>query len=268
MRYELYIDIFFLENLMMDFLLLMFLKRILGSTASGIRVLLGAVSGAALTCAVIILPVPYAVVKMLLFYGVVTIIMLKTGLNVEWGRELLRAAVFLYIGAFLLGGIMSFFGQYLRSVSLFFVLSLFGYYLASGIWSLIALQIGRNKAYCEAVLYNNDKSCHLKALIDTGNRLRDEVTGKPVSIIQPETARLLGFFINTEDPGRIRYISYHSIGKEAGVLPLFEIEKIQLTTDRKKTEVIHPLLAVCEGELDLDDYGMILNPDIYIGGNK
>lgn len=263
MQYELYIDVFFLENLMMDFLLLMFLKKMLGSTASGVRIILGAAVGAAVTCAVIIIPIPYAFVKMLLLYGAVSVLMVKTGLNVEWGREFIKALLFLYIGAFLLGGIMSFLQQYLRGISLFFVLSLLGYYLASGVWSLMESLVRDNKVHCAAVLHNGSGCCRLKAFIDTGNRLKDGVTGKPVSIIEPETARLLGYSVS-ESPEKIRCIPYHSIGKEAGVLPVFEIDKMDLISGKKKTEIFRPMLAVCKGEMNFDDYGMILNPDIYI----
>lgn len=270
MQYELYLDVFFLENFMMDFLLLMLLRRILApdSRAFSVRITLGAALGAAMTCAVVILPIPYAFIKILLFHGVISILMLKTGLGVGWGRELIKAVLFLYIGAFLIGGIMSFLRQYLRGISLFFVLSLLGYYLASGVWSLIESLVRDKESHCTVILYNRGRSCRKKALIDTGNRLRDDITGRPVSIVGPGTAKLLGIAVREEIPEKIRYVSYHSIGKEAGVLPIFEIDKMYLIADKKKTELLRPLLAVCEGEMDFDDYGMILNPDIYFGGSK
>lgn len=53
MQYELYIDVFFLVNFMMDFLLLTFLKRMMRLDVPGFRVVLGALAGAAITCALI-----------------------------------------------------------------------------------------------------------------------------------------------------------------------------------------------------------------------
>ena len=50
MQYELYIDVFFLVNFMMDFLLLTFLKRMMRLDVPGFRVVLGALAGAAITC--------------------------------------------------------------------------------------------------------------------------------------------------------------------------------------------------------------------------
>ena len=46
---------------------------------------------------------------------------------------------------------------------------------------------------------------------------------------------------------------------------MFEIDKMCFTKD--KVEILRPLLAVCGDEMDSDSYGMILNPDIYFGGN-
>lgn len=248
---------------MMDFLLLALLKKMMGLIVPGFRIFLGALAGAAMTCAVIVIPVPYVFIKIMLFHGVVSIIMLKTGLNVKWGRELAKAFLFLYIGGFILGGAMLFFRQYLRNASLFFALALLGYYAALGAWNLMDALIRNHRTRCEATLYRGGKTCRLRALIDTGNRLRDDVTGKPVSIIEPGAARMLGFDRNYETCDRIRYIPYHSIGKKAGMMPVFEIDRMALDDGRKKTEVLHPLLAVCRDELDSDSYGMILNPDIY-----
>ncbi len=268
MQYELYIDLFFLVNFMMDYILLMLLRKMLACTATHVRVILGAAAGALMTCVIIAAPVPYGILKLFLFHGVVNVIMLKAGLGIEWGRPFARAFLFLYIGGFLLGGIMSFLRQYVRIGSLFFILALSGYMLASGIWSLMDALLRYNRTHCLAVLSREGKSCRVKALIDTGNRLKDARTGKPVSIIGPETAQTLGFQENMKSSETLRYIPYHSIGNAEGTLPLFEIDKMCLMGSKNKIEVYRPLLAVCKKEMASDSYGMILNPDIYIGGNE
>lgn len=265
MQYELYIDVFFLVNFMMDYILLMLLRKMLACTATHARVIVGAAAGAVLTCVIIVVPFPWVFVKLLLFHGVVNVIMLKAGLCVEWGRPFVKAFLFLYVGSFLLGGIIGFLHQYIRTGSLFFALALLGYCLTSGIWSLIEALIQYNRTHCVAMLFWKERSCQVKTLIDTGNRLRDDKTGKPVSIIRPDVARRLGFFEIPESSKELHYIHFHSIGKSEGKLPVFEIDKMCFTKD--KVEILRPLLAVCGDEMDSDSYGMILNPDIYFGGN-
>ncbi len=267
MQYELYIDVFFLVNFMMDYILLMLLRKMLACTATHARVIAGAAAGAALTCVIIVAPIPWAFVKLILFHGVVNAVMLKVGICVEWGRPFVKAFLFLYVGSFLLGGIIGFLHQYIRIGSLFFALALLGYCLASGIWSLIDGLVRYNRTHCTAKLYRKERSCQVKTLIDTGNRLRDDRTGKPVSIIKPDAARRLGFFEIPEGSDELHYIHFHSIGRLEGKLPVFEIDKMCLTGDKDKVEILRPLLAVCGEEMDSDSYGMILNPDIYFGGN-
>ena len=131
MQYELYIDVFFLVNFMMDYILLMLLRKMLACTATHARVIAGAAAGAALTCVIIAAPIPWAFVKLILFHGVVNAVMLKVGICVEWGRPFVKAFLFLYVGSFLLGGIIGFLHQYIRIGSLFFALALLGYCLAS-----------------------------------------------------------------------------------------------------------------------------------------
>lgn len=263
MQYELYIDLFFLMNFMMDYILLMLLRKMLACSATHARIILGAAAGAAATCVIIAVPIPFMIVKLLLFHGIVNVMMLRIGLCIKWGRPFVKAFLFLYIGGFLLGGIISFLRQYIRIGSLFFALALSGYLLASGIWSLIDALIRYNRTHCAAVLYKEGRSCRVKVLVDTGNRLRDSKTGKPVSVVEPGTAKELGFSEAFDEPGKLRYISYHSIGNAEGTLPLFEIDRMCLAGGSDTVEVYKPLLAVGGEEMDLDGYGMILNPDIY-----
>lgn len=268
MQYELYIDIFFCVNFMMDYLLLMFLKKMLSCTATHGNIAVGAAAGATLTCVVTAIPFPYVFMKILLFHSLVNIIMLKIGLRIKWGRDFLKAYIFLYVGGFLLGGIMGGLKQYLRAGSLFFVLCVLGYSIASGIWELIAALMKQSNTQCMVLLWRKDRQCKVRALIDTGNRLREPVSKRPVSIIDRETAEKLGI----ENPGDLteepQYVSYHSIGNRTGTLPVFVLDKMCLIKGKTETEFKMPLVAVCEDEIRRDGYEMILNPDIYIGGNK
>jgi len=64
--YELYIDVFFVENFAMDFILLAIVRKMTGCSAAYRRICLGALSGAFLTCLAVALPIPYAFVKLIL----------------------------------------------------------------------------------------------------------------------------------------------------------------------------------------------------------
>lgn len=262
MYYELYIDVFFTVNFTMDYILLAAVRKMLKCPVTHRRIALGALLGSALTCLVIILPVPYAFVKFILFHGVVNVLMIRAGLRAKWGPDMLKAWIMLYIGGFLTGGVFQFLGQYMRIGSLFFVLAVASYYAVSGIWSLISCLSRQNQYRCQAELFMNGRKCQVQALIDTGNGLRDELTGKPVCILDKNVAREL---LAGSEAVRIRYIPYHSIGKREGVMPLVTLEKMCISNGKKQW-IEEPLAAICEDEMTADKYKMIINPEILVGG--
>ena len=176
MYYELYIDIFFLVNFMMDYLMLSVARRMLKCTVTQGRICLGAALGALCTCVVVALPVPYMFIKFILFHGVVNTLMIKTGLKVRWDRTFVRAYLLLYISGFLLGGVFTYFHRYARYAGLFFAFALISYYVVLGIWNLISYLARQENYRCEVMLYQGEKALRVTAVIDTGNALKDPVT--------------------------------------------------------------------------------------------
>ena len=258
MYYELYIDVFFLENFMMDVILLGVTGRMLKCSAPFGRIVLGAAAGAFLTCLIVCIPIPYAPVKFILFHGLPGIAMIGTGLGIRGVREFVRAWVLLYICGFLTGGVFQFLGQYVRLGSFFIILAGLSFFAVSGIWSLLVYLARQSHYRCQVILRNGARSRRVQALIDTGNCLKDDITGKPVSIIDKKVAEEL---YEGNDITGIRYIPYHSIGKAEGVMPLITLDGMYVC--RKEKEWIEkPLAAICEEDMTADRYEMILNPDL------
>lgn len=257
MYYELYIDVFFLVNFMMDAILLEIVRKILKCPATHGRIFLGAAAGAFGTCAVILLPIPYASVKFIMFHGLINIIMLKTGLRTGWDRTLWKAFLLLYISGFLVGGILESLWPYTRTAGLFFAFAVVSYYGALGIFKLLKYLARQDHYRRQVVLYRGNRRCRITAVIDTGNSLRDGLSGKPVSIISRKTADSLGDWSQTQG---IRWIPYHAVGTREGVLPMFPLDKMEVQGET--VEVVEdPLVAVYE-EISADDYEMLLNPDV------
>ena len=119
MYYELYIDVFFLENFMLDSLLLLIVNRITNNGRSYGRILLGGGLGSLLTCLVIALPFP-SVLRLILFHTAVNSAMLFAGLRITGLPQFIRMLLILYASAFILGGIMQAFRPYMRYISVFY----------------------------------------------------------------------------------------------------------------------------------------------------
>lgn len=258
MYYELYIDVLFLVNFLMDYIMLLVTMKVLRLSSSYGRICLGALFGAFLTCVVTAVGIPFTFMKAILFYLLVPSAMLYAGLPVRSFRNFLRALITLYISGFLIGGIFEYLNQYVQVGSLFFALAIASYYLASGVMKMLALLFRFGESHCTVTLYFGGESCDARAIVDTGNHLRDEVSGKSVSIISNRLATKL---FGKEMPEGLRYIPYRTIGKEKGVIAVLPIDHICI--DRKgQQRVEQPMVAISEESSFGNEYDVILNPDI------
>ena len=107
MYYEVYIDVLFLINFMMDYLLLLIVRRVLKCTATHGNICVGSIFGAAAVCICMLLPVRSTLIRFLLFHLSVNAAMIWIGLKIRTLREFLKAFVALYASAFLLGGVFT-----------------------------------------------------------------------------------------------------------------------------------------------------------------
>lgn len=259
MYYEVYIDVLFMVNFMMDYLLLLITRRLLSCPAGYGRICAGAAVGSFLTCLVVAIQIP-AFIKLFLFHFVINVLMIRTGLKVKFGREFLKAYVMLYIGGFLLGGVFEYLHQYVRAVSLFFVLAAGSYYLVLGCMKVLSWMQRFREYHCSVELYLGASKNTVEAFIDTGNSLRDEVTGCPVCVIEKKSA---GFLLNAGPEAKLHYIPYHTVGKSAGILPVLRIDKMCVKRE-KDYWIERPVIGICDEEISAGGgYQMILNPDLF-----
>ena len=243
----------------MDYLLLLLVRTMLKCSATHGRIFLGALTGATLTCLVMILPLP-AIIKLLLYHILVNTGMLQVGLRIKDIRSFVKAIILLYIGSFLLGGILEVFQPYVREGSLFFFLSVVGYYVVLGIWKFVSRILRWNHYHCDAELYNGNKKYRVRALVDTGNGLTDPVSGEPVSIVDKETAKKL---LEKGQIRNMRYIPYRTIGNAEGVLLVTRIERLR-TTGEYACDIANPIIGISEERVsERGEYEMILNPNLF-----
>lgn len=260
MYYELYIDILFLVNFMMDYLLLLLVKKMLKCSATHWRIFVGALLGAFLTCVVVVLPISNTFFKLILFHVFVNTCMIQIGLKIRSIRSLIRAVLLLYIGSFLMGGIMEVFRPYIKMGSLFFAVALSGYYVSLNIWKFISHLQRWNRYHCDVELHYKGQVQRIRGVIDTGNGLYDPVSEQPVSIIERKTAEKL---LQGEWGSNIRYIPYRTIGKKDGVLPVLRIDKLQVYGEQECC-IDNPMIGICEEKLSAKGaYEMILNPNLF-----
>lgn len=257
MHYEVYIDILFFTNFMMDFLLLLTVGQILKCRVSVVRTLMGSALGAGLTCLLVVFPLPGSVRLTLNFLGISTI-MLMAGLAVHTLREWGKAMGVLFVSAFLLGGILQAFQPYLRTGSLFFAVAAAAYMAVNGCWKMLLRIQNDRKRICEVTLFFGEESRTLQALIDTGNRLTDSITKEPVHVVDVKTVGMIGI----KNIHTLRYIPYCTV-RGSGVMPVIRIEKMCIMAEHEQW-IQKPILGICEEPIsENEEYQMILNADVF-----
>lgn len=262
MHYELYIDVLFFTNFMMDSLLLLAVGKVLGCRVDNRRIFGGAAFGAFSLCVVTVVPL-YSFLKYVLLYLALPAGMLFLGLRIRNTVKLFQAFGLFYVTAFLWGGIQLGLRPYIKTAALFFAVSAASYYILAGCWKLLARIRNRQKNLCEVRICTLSGEYTLKALVDTGNALSDPVSKEPVSVIGKETARQI---LSMEPAKGMRYIPFRSVGGE-GLLAVIRVEKMCVYLPEEHW-VMHPIIGISGQNIqEQDEYQMILNPDI-IGGAK
>ena len=258
--YELYVDVLFLVNFMMDYILLLIVKKVLKCSATHGNIFIGAIVGSLFTCLVVVIPIPYALVKFVLFHIFVNTCMIRVGLKIKTIPAFLKAIIMLYIGGFLLGGVMEYFRQYVREGSLFFLLAIVSYYIVLGIFKFISYLQRWNQTHYKVDIYLDNQIYQVKGLIDTGNGLRDPISGHPISVLECRRANEL---LEKSKGKNFRYVPYYTIGKAEGVLPVFRVDRMCIHRE-VDCWIEKPLIGISEEKVSREgEYEMILNPNLF-----
>ena len=277
MYYELYIDLFFFENFMMDSILLLFVRSVFGKKSFTIRTFTAGVIAAVFSCVVIVIRMPEAV-KCFCNYCIIPVVMIWLGVKVSNIVQLFEGVLLLYFTAICLGGIMQLFRPYMGIVSVMYVSALMGCFILKMSWNLLTREGNLQKRCCQVVLYDETKKWDIRAMIDTGNMLQDPAGQKPVHIISKKMAEkiygtemveeLLEYSLSNENEEKwmqkkLHYIPCQTI-QGTHLLPVVTMEKMEII-QKSIIEIQMPQIGI--GIMEETDYQMIVNAQS-IGGTK
>lgn len=267
MYYEIFIDVFFLTNVILDYFLLRTVNRLLKCSATHFRSLIGSILGAFGVCLIIIWPEKHILLNTILVHVVINTIMVKFGCKINHWRRLVQGILVLYAASFLCGGMLLMLKRYVGAEGLltFLFLSAISYLLITAGIQVYTYLKKRNSHIYEVVLYANGKQKKVKGLYDTGNRLTDPFNRKPVSIVDKSVAEEL-FPEAVIEKFKPHYIPFKSVGCDHGVILVVTLDYLYLKREGADQVVNEPAIALAwENGLLSKDYQMILNPDLIDG---
>ena len=274
---EIYIDVVFGANLLMDYILLRVLGMALGLRRRPGRCLAAALVGALFSCLVLCLPVYGFSPLMIPLHGLCAAGMIRIGFGVRKGSLLLKGVFMLYLTAFLWGGFREAVSEESMGIWKFIFFALFIY---AGTGALIC--VGDTFRIRRKNLYPITLSCQGKkqsayGFYDTGNLLSDPVNGAPVSvaeagvlkkILSEETVFRLenmkenpGELESTEIAGlRPGFVPCSTVGRKNSLMLTVTLDELCIFTPGKEVRISKPVFALVFDPSALGtEYKVLLN---------
>ncbi len=274
---EIYIDIVFVANLLMDYILLRILGMLLGLRKSVPRCLAAALVGALFSCLAVFFPVNRFPGLFILFHALCAAGMIRIGYGVRRGSLLLKGIFMLYLTAFLWGGFRSAVSWENAGIWRFL---LFAFCVYAGTGTAVCagdvLRIRRKYLYPITLICRGKKQAAY-GFYDTGNLLTDPVSGAPVSvaeavilekILTEEVLSRLKYL--KEDPGELesteiaslrpRYLSCRTVGHREGLMLTVTLDELCIFTPAEEVRIAKPVFAlVFEPSALGKEYKVLLN---------
>ena len=284
MQYTVYVDVLFLVNWVMDYVLLWAVCAVMGLQRKKVRLGLAAALGAGWVCVIAVFSLPYLIKEGVTWLGISSL-MIWIACRPRKLSDFLNRICVLYLVAFLAGGGLNLIyfhtsaGVYLKQVVLgiqkvnssgvgVILGSIAMILTVTKMLDTMEKQKKKRKNRYVAELYFGERRVLVDGFIDTGNRLKEPITGKIVHILQEDVAASL---MSADNKPMSFLVPYHAVGTESGLLTAIRIDRMELVAeDESRTVIMRPLFGLYQGKLSSnDEYQLILHAETKTeqGGN-
>lgn len=230
-----YIDVVFLINFLFDFLLLLTINVALKRYSKLIRIIVGALIG---SLTIFTLFIPLNKIGSLILKIVLGLIMCIISFGYKNIKYTFYNTIYLYMTSIILGGFLYYlkiefsynnkgFVFYYEGLSFnyLFLLIIAPLILYVFLKSIKALKEIKNYYYKVKIIFMNDYELKVTGFLDTGNKLKDPITGKPVILINKKIVKGL---VPIRSPMYVPYSSLNHHGILECIKPKYlEIEGLE-----------------------------------------
>ena len=269
-----YIDIVLIENLVMNYIILLATGMIIKTRIKHLRLCAGSLIGAIYTVMTYVITIK--MYSNFFFKILLSVIMIYVAFNPQNVKNMCKTLVVFYLTSFVFGGaafaliyiikpqdILIKNGRFLGTYPLKTIIlsTIVAFLIIIVTFKIVKSKITKKDIYKNIKIEIDEKSINLKAMIDTGNMLKDPITGSPVIIVEKSILYnilprnlldnlekiLLG---NTQNISadvknkyinKLKFIPFSSLGKQNGMLvgikPTY-VEIIEEEETLKKEDII------------------------------
>ncbi len=256
-----YVDVLFVVNFFITYLLLLLTKLIVKENAKTPRLLAASFAGGAYALVILLDELNFFVTALGKIFASVIIVLIAFGFKrlLEFIKKL---CVFYFSNMLLLGVILGIWlifkpdGVAIHNDVLYFdipakillISALAAYLAALLIVKIYNRTIGKNEIYSLTVI-KDGQSYHMYAFADTGNKLKEPFSDYPVIVV--DSSRIS---FDTE-----RIIPFNSVGGE-GMLKAFKPDRVIISAGKRSFETDKVYIAA--STVHSKDFSAILNPEI------
>lgn len=275
MEQDIYLDVYFSFNFLMDFFVLFLTGIIIKNNKKIYRTIVSAIIGATYATIVIITEGMEIyqksigifqkgigedltkLLKIVLTYVVIVYVMELIAYGKYNAVTMTRNMIIIYIITFILSGAVNAYYwenrvdgiNVTKTILLVFFIEIFLVVLVKKSQKDVSI----TSLYQVTLLVDGNR-INVIGLADTGNSLTEPITGKPVSVIQAEELKNI--------PDKILLVPYNSVGKERGLMRAFVADNM-IVNGRT---VEKPIIGIHKGSFGGNNrYQLILHPKILKG---
>lgn len=262
--YEVYIDVFLVQNVLMDMQLLILTLLLLKEKIRFPRLLAASLTGGAGAVLILLSGIGFGVAYILLILaldaGMLLVCMQQSTERSITLQKLAMGIIYLHGMSFAYGRLLECAGRLVGSWLAQLVVT-------AGIAGVVAFMLAcrslaESRHIYEVTLVEGEENAVYKALFDTGNLLTDPVSGKPVSVV--EETDLIKKWLERY-PQKYKIIPYQSVGKAHGVLEGIVVDELVIQKEREQVVKKGAVVALYKGKLSKDGaFQMILNHSLIV----
>lgn len=294
---EVYGEYLFIENLLMNWLILYLTAHFSKTKVPRYKIWVGATIGA-FYAFVVFFPSLTFLYSMLMKIIASIFIIVITFMPYQFKHFFKLLGIF-YLISFMFGGAafalfyltdfhgllsngIFYFGNF--SLKLLIYSGIVAYILIKYCWEYIQIKISREKICIPIRIQIENQKSEVRALIDTGNSLHDPLSKYPVIVVEYTAIKELlpldiqnifhhsqdidldlitGIIQNSQWIHRFRMIPFQSLGKENGMLIGFKPDCVELQDNDRSKCIQEIIIGIYTKKLSPDgDYHALLHPDI------
>ena len=287
-----YLDIIFLENLCINCIILLATGIICKNTISITRILLSSLIGSlyAVMLYLSVLPALSGIALKILL----SVCMVYIAYNPKGIKHLLKQLVLFYLTSFTFGGVafaLLYFvkpqniliknGVLVGTYPIKIVLtgSIIGFIIITIAFKSIKKKLTKKDMFCNITIEFEGRFKTLRAMIDTGNLLKEPLSGNPVVVVEKQelvdivpikilevTEKIITgqYDLNlSEYASRFRVIPFTSLGKENGLLLGLKIDNLHFEYDEQESNIKNVIIGIYNNRLSKNNtYNALIGLDI------